>query len=90
MAFFTTISVTIEAERFTYPPSPAFRNFVGEAMTHLRKERHPSAIGQADIILDENWFTGTIREGDWLVLDTDEEFHIVADYLFNSRYTPTP
>ena len=91
MAFYTTVPVTIEAEQFTYPPSPAFRNFVGSAMTNLRKERHPNAIGRADITLEEHKpiFTALVREGEWVMLGTDGAFAVIADYLFKDRYTPT-
>ena len=82
--------VVIEAIKFTYPPTAELMNWVGKAMKNIRKERHPTAIGEADIVTLEDGSDNRVKhvatEGDWIIKGIQGEFYPCKPDIFEETY----
>ena len=82
--------VVIEAMQFTYPPSAALVKWVGPYMKNVRKNRHPNAVGEADLITLEDGSDGRAKhvatEGDWIIKGVHGEFYACKPDIFAKTY----
>ena len=83
--------VVIEAMRFEYPPTEALK-FWCPAMANVRKNRHPGALGEADITTLEDGKDGRAKhvatEGDWIIKGVAGEFYPCKPDIFAATYEP--
>jgi hypothetical protein len=84
--------VVIEAVQFTYPPSPELLAFCGDALRNIRKARHPTAKGEADIVTLEDGSDGRAKhvatEGDFIIRGIQGEFYACKPDIFAATYEP--
>ena len=82
--------VVIDAMQFTYPPEPSFLEFCGNSLKNIRKARHPSAKGEADIVTLEDGSDGRAKhvatEGDWIIRGVQGEFYACKPDIFAATY----
>lgn len=92
MAKFRKKPVEIEAVRFTYPPSDELLKFAGEHIRNVRKDRHPGAVAEADIVTLEDGKDGRAKhvatEGDWIIKGVAGEFYPCKPGIFDATYDP--
>jgi hypothetical protein len=83
--------VVIEAMQFTYPPSAALVEWC-PAMKNVRKNRHPGAVGEADIVTLEDGSDLRAKhvatEGDWIIKGVAGEFYPCKPDIFAATYEP--
>jgi hypothetical protein len=81
--------VVIEAVQFTYPPTNDLLEWC-PAIRNIRKQRHPSAIGEADIMTLEDGSDGRAKhvatEGDWIIKGVAGEFYPCKPDIFLATY----
>ncbi len=90
MPFFRKKPVVIEAVQFTYPPTDELREFGGESLINYRKERHPGALAEVDIVTLEDGSDGRAKhvgtEGDWIIKGVQGEFYACKPDIFEATY----
>lgn len=81
--------VVIEAVQFTYPPTELLRQFCPE-LKNFRKDRHPNAKAEADIVTLEDGEDGRAKhvatEGDWIIKGVQGEFYACKPDIFDATY----
>jgi hypothetical protein len=86
--------VVIEAVKFTYNEQGmiAVKSFCGTALGNVRKERHPSALAEAEIGTLEDGVHLTVKhiatEGDWIIKGVQGEFYACKPDIFEATYEP--
>lgn len=84
--------VVIEAVQFIYSKEgiEELRAFCGTSLGLVRKERHPSAIGEAQIGTLEDGVHLTVKhiatEGDYIIKGVAGEFYACKESIFNVTY----
>ena len=83
--------VVIEAMQFTYPPPKSLTEWC-PALRNIRKDRHPGAIGEADVVTLEDGSDGRAKhvatEGDWIIKGVAGEFYPCKPDIFAATYEP--
>ena len=91
MPLFRKVPVVIEAVQFTYPLSTKLIAFC-PAIRNVRKQRHPGALGEADIVTLEDGSDGraahVATEGDWIIKGVHGEFYPCKPDIFAKTYEP--
>ena len=91
MPHFRKKPVVIEAMQFTYPPTEILEWFC-PALTNFRKEQHPGAKAEADIITLEDGNDMRAKhvatEGDWIIKGVQGEFYPCKPDIFAATYEP--
>lgn len=82
--------IVIQAAKFTYPPTVEFLRFCGDSVTNFRKQRHPGAVAEADIVTLEDGSDGRAKhvatEGDWIIKGIQGEFYACKPDIFEATY----
>jgi len=84
--------VIIDAVQFVYSDEgiAALREFCGDALGNIRKERHLSAKGEAEIGTLEDGVHLTVQhiatEGDWIIRGVQGEFYACKPDIFEATY----
>ena len=82
--------VVIDAELFTYPPTPEFKKFVGEYLGIVQKSRHPTAKAEAQIYTLEDGRIMKVAhiatEGDYVIKGVEGEFYACKPEIFHKTY----
>ena len=84
--------VVIEAVRFIYNEQGmiALKAFCGTALGNVRKERHPTALAEAEIGTLEDGVHLTVKhvatEGDWIIKGVQGEFYACKPDIFEQTY----
>lgn len=84
--------VVIEAVQFKYSEEgiSELRRFCGEALGVVRKERHITAVGEAEIGTLEDGVHLTVKhiatEGDWIIKGVQGEFYACKPDIFEQTY----
>ena len=82
--------LVIDAIKFTYPPAKELLSFCGENIQRIRKQRHPGAIGEADIVTLEDGNNQRVKhvamEGDWIIKGIQGEFYPCKPDIFEKTY----
>ena len=93
MKFYRKKPVVIEAMKFEYSESgiKALHAFCGESLRSVYKERHPTAIAEAEIgTLEDGSGSLTVKhiatEGDWIIKGVAGEFYPVKPDIFDATY----
>jgi hypothetical protein len=90
MPSFRKRPVIIEAVRFTYPPTQALRDFVGDSLGTVEKQRHIGAVGYAVIKTLEDGPDEQAKhiatEGDWIIKGVSGEFYPCKPDIFELTY----
>ena len=83
--------IVIEAVQFTYPPTSELLTWC-PAIRNTRKNRHPDAKGEVDIVTLEDGQDGRARhvatEGDWIIKGVAGEFYPCKPDIFAATYEP--
>jgi hypothetical protein len=86
--------VVIEAVRFIYDEQGmiAVKSFCGPALGNVSKDRHPSALAEAEIGTLEDGVHLTVKhiatEGDWIIKGVQGEFYACKPDIFEQTYEP--
>jgi len=86
--------VVIEAVRFIYDEQGmiAVKSFCGTALGNVSKDRHPSALAEAEIGTLEDGVHLTVKhiatEGDWIIKGVQGEFYACKPDIFEQTYEP--
>jgi hypothetical protein len=84
--------VEIEAVRFVYSTEgiAALKEFCGEALGNTYKDRHLTAVGEAEIGTLEDGVNLTVKhiatEGDWIIRGVQGEFYACKPDIFKMTY----
>jgi len=84
--------VVIDAVQFVYSDEgiAALREFCGNALGNIHKERHPTAKGEAEIGTLEDGVHLTVKhiatEGDWIIKGVQGEFYACKPDIFEQTY----
>jgi hypothetical protein len=84
--------VVIEAVQFTYDEHGmlAVKEFCGNALGNVRKERHPDAKAEAEIGTLEDGVTLKVQhiatEGDWIIRGVQGEYYACKPDIFEQTY----
>jgi hypothetical protein len=84
--------VVIDAIQFIYTEEgiAKIKEFCGSALGNVRKERHMSALGEAEICtLEDGAYLKVIHiatEGDWIIKGVQGEFYACKPDIFESTY----
>lgn len=82
-------TIVIEAMQFHYPPTPELIAWC-PCIKNWRKNRHPDAKGEADIITLEDGSDGraihVATEGDWIIRGIAGEFYPCKPDIFAATY----
>ena len=84
--------VVIEAVRFIYNEQGmiALKSFCGTALGNVRKDRHPTALAEAEIGTLEDGVHLTVThiatEGDWIIKGVQGEFYACKPDIFEATY----
>jgi hypothetical protein len=84
--------VIIEAVRFDYTEEgiASLKEFCGTALGNIRKERHITARGEAEIGTLEDGVHLTVQhiatEGDWIIKGVQGEFYACKPDIFETTY----
>lgn len=84
--------VEIEAVQFIYSDSgiAALKSFCGNALGKTHKERHITAVGEAEIGTLEDGVHLTVKhiatEGDWIIKGVQGEFYACKPDIFEQTY----
>jgi hypothetical protein len=87
--------VIIEAVRFEYTEKgiAEVKEFCGNAIGKIKKARHPTALGEAEIGTLEDGVHLTVQhiatEGDWIIKGIQGEFYACKPDIFEATYEPT-
>ena len=86
--------VVIEAVQFIYNEFGLadLEEFCGPALGNIRKERHPSALAEAEIGTLEDGVHLRVKhiatEGDWIIKGVQGEFYPCKPDIFKATYEP--
>jgi hypothetical protein len=86
--------VVIEAVQFIYNEFGLadLEEFCGSALGNIRKERHPSALAEAEIGTLEDGVHLRVKhiatEGDWIIKGVQGEFYPCKPDIFKATYEP--
>jgi len=86
--------VVIEAVRFDYTEEgiAKVKAFCGNTIGNIRKARHPTALGEAEIGTLEDGIHLTVQhiatEGDWIIKGVQGEFYACKPDIFEATYEP--
>lgn len=93
MANFRKKPVVIEAVKFTYSREglDELRSFCGDKLGKVSKDRHPSALGKAQIMTLEDGSGDMVAkhiatEGDWIIRGVKGEFYPCKPDIFEQTY----
>jgi hypothetical protein len=84
--------VVIDAVQFTYNEQgiAALKEFCGDTLGNIRKDRHPTAKGEAEIGTLEDGVHLTVKhiatEGDWIIKGVQGEFYACKPDIFEATY----
>ena len=84
--------VVIDAVRFVYSDEgiSALREFCGSALGNTYKDRHLTAVGEAEIGTLEDGVHLTVKhiaaEGDWIIKGVQGEFYACKHDIFQATY----
>jgi hypothetical protein len=84
--------VVIEAIQFVYSDQgiSELKEFCGSALGNVHKERHLTAIGEAEIGTLEDGVHLTVKhiatEGDWIIRGVQGEFYACKPDIFEQTY----
>jgi hypothetical protein len=84
--------VVIDAVQFTYNEQgiAALKAFCGDTLGNIRKARHPTAKGEAEIGTLEDGVHLTVKhiatEGDWIIKGVQGEFYACKPDIFEATY----
>ena len=84
--------VIIDAVQFVYSDEgiAALKEFCGDSLGNIRKERHLSAKGEAEIGTLEDGVHLTVQhiatEGDWIIRGVQGEFYACKPDIFEATY----
>lgn len=84
--------VVIEAIRFEYTKNgiEKLKQFCGDALGNVNKNRHPDAKGEAQIGTLEDGVHLTVKhiatEGDWIIKGVQGEYYPCKDTIFQQTY----
>lgn len=84
--------VVIEAIQFEYSSTgiEKLKEFCGNTLGNVRKERHPSAKAEAEIGTLEDGVHLTVKhiatEGDWIIKGVQGEFYACKPDIFEATY----
>lgn len=82
--------VEIEAMQFTYPPSQALLDWMGDSAGQARMQRHPGAIAEMDVKTLEDGHDGRVKHvasaGDWIIKGVKGEFYPCKPDIFAATY----
>jgi len=84
--------VIIDAVQFVYSDEgiAALKEFCGNALGNTRKERHLSALGEAEIGTLEDGVHLTVKhiatEGDWIIRGVQGEYYACKPDIFEATY----
>lgn len=91
---FRTKTIEIEAIRFEYTKDgiEKLKEFCGDALGNVNKNRHPSAKGEAEIgTLEDGTYLKVkhfATEGDWVIKGIQGEFYPCKPDIFEATYEP--
>ena len=86
--------VEIEAVKFVYSTAgiAALREFCGDSLGNITKDRHQFALGEAEICTLEDGVNLTVKhiatEGDWIIKGVQGEFYACKPDIFAMTYDP--
>lgn len=86
--------VVIEAIRFEYTKNgiEKLKQFCGDALGNVNKNRHPDAKAEAQICTLEDGVHLTVKhiatEGDWIIKGVQGEFYPCRPDIFEATYEP--
>lgn len=92
---FRTKTTEIEAIRFEYTKDgiEKLKQFCGDALGNVNKNRHPSAKGEAE--LRTSYRDGKyskvehfVLEGDWIIKSSDGRLYPCSHSIFEASYEP--
>lgn len=90
MTYYRKKPVTIEAMEFTYPPTEAFKQWIGHNLGEVSKARAMNALAEAHILTLED---GTIykvkhiaTEGDFIIKGVEGDFYPCKPHIFWQTY----
>ena len=84
--------VVIEAVQFIYSTEgiAKIKEFCGDALGSIRKERHPTALGEAEIGTLEDGVHLKVQhiatEGDWIIRGVQGEYYACKPDIFEATY----
>ena len=84
--------VVIDAVQFVYSERgiAELRQFCGSALGQTRKDRHITAVGEAEIGTLEDGVNLTVKhiatEGDWIIKGVQGEFYACKPDIFEQTY----
>jgi hypothetical protein len=82
--------VVIDAELFTYPPTPEFKEFVGKYLGNIKKSRHIGSKAEAQIYTLEDGRIMKVAhiatEGDYVIKGVEGEFYACKPEIFHKTY----
>lgn len=94
MALFRKKPIVVEAVRYehTVQGLKDLREFCGEFLLSVYKNRHPGALGEVEIATLEDGMHLKVNhiatEGDWIVKGVNGEFWPVKPDIFEKTYEP--
>ena len=86
--------VVIEAIQFEYSSTgiEKLKEFCGKTLGNVRKERHPTALGEAEIGTLEDGVHLKVQhiatEGDWIIRGVQGEYYACKPDIFEATYEP--
>jgi hypothetical protein len=90
MALYETRKVTIEAVEFTYPITDELKDFVGDSLGTVSKQRHLGSLAEAEICtLEDGEFLKVkhiATEGDYIIKGLQGEFYACKPDIFHMKY----
>jgi methionyl-tRNA synthetase len=82
--------VVIDAELFTYPPTPEFKEFVGDHLGIIQKSGHIGSKAEAQIYTLEDGRIMKVAhiatEGDYVIKGVEGEFYACKPEIFHKTY----
>ena len=82
--------VVIEAMIFTYPPKKELSDWMGIALGNVKKNRHPTAKGEAEVRTLEDGNILQVKhiatEGDYIIKGIQGEFYPCKPDIFEQTY----